>query len=157
MGAMKPAQDFNKKVPVKLRSVGLTLYEGQSNTSPIIRAGIVNFGLLIAGEYDLQVKVPYMRIDGNFASTSGIGDISLSLTKNLQSTPEYNIMGTLGAKIPTNNSDLKPSGRQSVLPMYYQTSLGTFDFIAGATFINREWMLSAGYQQPIIHINENTF
>ena len=157
MGAMKPAQDFNKKVPVKLRSVGLTLYEGQSNTSPIIRAGIVDFGLLIAGEYDLQVKVPYMRIDGNFASTSGLGDISLSLTKNLQSTPEYNIMGTLGAKIPTNNSDLKPSGRQSVLPMYYQTSLGTFDFIAGATFINREWMLSAGYQQPIIHINENTF
>ncbi len=157
MGAMKPAQDFNKKVPVKLRSVGLTLYEGQSNTSPIIRAGIVDFGLLIAGEYDLQVKVPYMRVDGNFASTSDIGDISLSLTKNLQSTPEYNIMGTLGAKIPTNNSDLKPSGRQSVLPMYYQTSLGTFDFIAGATFINREWMLSAGYQQPIIHINENTF
>ncbi|WMN10930.1 hypothetical protein QYS49_36550 [Marivirga salinae] len=157
MGAMKPAQDFNKKIPVKLRSIGLTLYEGQTNTSPIIRAAIVDFGLLIAGEYDLQVKVPYMRVDGNFASTSGLGDISLSLTKNLHSTPEYNIMGTLGAKIPTNRSDLRPPDRQSVLPMYYQTSLGTYDFIAGGTYINREWMISAGYQQPIIHINENTF
>lgn len=157
MGAMKPAQDFNKKVPVKLRSIGLTLYEGKSNTSAVIRAGIIDFGLLIAGEYDLQVKVPYMRIDGNFASTSGIGDISLSLTKNLHSTPTYSVMGTIGAKIPTNRSDLRPNNRQAVLPMYYQTSLGTYDFIAGVTYINKEWMISAGYQQPLIHINENTF
>lgn len=157
MGAMKPAQDFNKKVPVKLRSIGLTLYEGKSNTSAVIRAGIFDFGLLIAGEYDLQVKVPYMRIDGNFASTSGIGDISLSLTKNLHSTPTYSVMGTIGAKIPTNRSDLRPNNRQAVLPMYYQTSLGTYDFIAGVTYINKEWMISAGYQQPLIHINENTF
>jgi hypothetical protein len=66
-------------------------------------------------------------------------------------------MGTIGAKIPTNRSDMKAPGREAVLPMYYQTSLGTYDFIAGGTFINKEWMISAGYQQPIIHINENSF
>ncbi|SMG15883.1 hypothetical protein SAMN05661096_00814 [Marivirga sericea] len=157
MGAMKPSQDFNKNTPLKLRSISLGLYEGQSNTSAIIRAGLLDFGLTINGQYDLQVKVPYMNVRGNLGSTSGIGDISLSLTKNLKSNPEFDIMGTVGAKIPTNRSDMTVSGREAVLPMYYQTSLGTYDIIAGASFINREWLISAGYQQPIIHQNENTF
>lgn len=157
MGAMKPSQDFNKNIPIKLRSITLGLYEGQSNTSAIIRAGLVDFGLTLGREYDLQIKVPYMHINGNFGSTSGIGDISLSLTKNLFTNPQYDILGTLGAKIPTNKSDLTVPNRGMVLPMYYQTSLGTYDFIAGASFINREWLVSFGYQQPIIHQNENTF
>lgn len=157
MGAMKPSQDFNKETPIKLRSISLGFYEGQSNTSAIIRAGLLDFGLTIGGQYDLQVKVPYMHINGNFGSTSGIGDISLSLTKNLFTNPQFDIMGTLGAKIPTNRSDMTVPGRDMVLPMYYQTSLGTYDFIAGGSFINREWLFSVGYQQPLIHQNENTF
>jgi hypothetical protein len=157
MGAMKPSQDYNKNIPVKLRSISLGFYEGQSNTSAIIRAGIVDFGLTLGSEYDLQIKVPYMFIEGNFGNTSGIGDISLSVTRNLLTKPEYNIMGTIGAKVPTNNSDKVVPGRSMVLPMYYQTSLGTYDIIAGASFINREWLISVGYQQPIIHQNENTF
>jgi hypothetical protein len=29
--------------------------------------------------------------------------------------------------------------------------------VAGASFISRDWMFSVGYQQPLIHQNENTF
>jgi len=157
MGAMKPSQDYNKNIPVQLRSISIGFYEGQSNTSAVIRAGIVDFGLTIGSQYDLQIKVPYMFVNGNFGSTSGIGDISLSLTRNLFTNPEFDIMGTIGAKIPTNKSNKMVPGRDMVLPMYYQTSLGTYDFVTGASFINREWLLSIGYQQPIIHQNENTF
>jgi hypothetical protein len=157
MGAMKPSQEFNKNIPIKLRSVTVGFYEGQSNTSAIIRAGILDFGLSIGGQYDLQVKVPYMYIDGNFGSNSGIGDISLSLTKNLITKPEFDILGTLGAKIPTNRSNITVPGRDAVFPMYYQTSLGTYDMVAGASFINKKWLISVGYQQPLIHQNENTF
>jgi hypothetical protein len=157
MGAMKPSQDFNKKVPVKLRSVSIGLYEGQSKTSAIIRAGILDFGITLGSQYDLQVKVPYMFVSGNFGSTSGLGDISLSLTKSLLSKPEFDVMGTLGAKIPTNRSNITVPNKDMVLPMYYQTSLGTYDIVAGASFINRKWLVSIGYQQPIIHQNENTF
>ncbi|WP_375577999.1 hypothetical protein ABWH96_13205 [Marivirga tractuosa] len=157
MGAMKPSQDFNKNIPIKLRSISVGFYEGQSNTSAVIRAGILDFGLSINGQYDLQVKIPFMFINGNFGSNSGIGDISLSLTKNLFTNPEFDIMGTLGAKIPTNRSDAQVPGRDAVFPMYYQTSLGTYDIVAGASFINDTWLISVGYQQPLIHQNENTF
>jgi len=157
MGAMRPSQDFNKNIPVRLRSISFGFYEGQSKTSAIIRAGLVDFGLTLGSKFDLQIKVPYMRVQGNFGSTSGIGDISLSLTKNLFTNPEYDIMGTVGAKLPTNRSNKLVPGRDMVLPMYYQTSLGTYDFVAGASFINREWLISVGYQQPIVDQNQNTF
>ncbi|WKV11676.1 hypothetical protein [Marivirga harenae] len=157
MGAMKPSQEFNKNVPVKLRSISVAFYEGQSNTSALIRAGIFDFGLTIGGQYELQVKVPYMHIDGNFGTTSGIGDISLSLTKNLYTNPEWDIMGTLGAKIPSNRSNITVPGQDAVYPMYYQTSLGTYDLVTGASFINRKWLISVGLQKPIIHQNENSF
>ncbi len=43
------------------------------------------------------------------------------------------------------------------LPMYYQTSLGTYDFITGVSLINRKWLFATGIQIPFIHINQNTF
>ncbi|WKK80913.2 hypothetical protein [Marivirga arenosa] len=157
MGAMKPSQDFKNNVPIKLRSISLGLYEGQSNTSANIRAVILDFGIMIGDRYDLQIKAPYMYVNGNFGSTQGIGDISLSLTRNIISKPQYNILATVGTKIPTNNATKTVAERSMVLPMYYQTSLGTYDFVAGASFLNRKWLFSFGYQQPLIHKNENNF
>ncbi len=36
MGAMKPDQDYSKKVDFKLRSLELNYYHGQSTLSPVI-------------------------------------------------------------------------------------------------------------------------
>jgi len=41
--------------------------------------------------------------------------------------------------------------------MYYQTSLGTYDFITGLSLINRKWLFATGIQIPFKHINQNTF
>ena len=38
MGAMKPDQSFNKKIELKLRSIELSYYYGESTLSPIINA-----------------------------------------------------------------------------------------------------------------------
>lgn len=62
---------------------------------------------------------------------------------------------SIGGKIPTNNSD-KVSDEGVVLPMYYQTSLGTYDFIAGISLINRNWLLATGIQIPL-NQNNNQF
>ena len=43
------------------------------------------------------------------------------------------------------------------LPMQYQSSLGTFDLIAGLTFSDKHWQFSAGYQQPLSGENKNGF
>jgi hypothetical protein len=40
--------------------------------------------------------------------------------------------------------------------MYYQTSLGTYDLIAGMSLISRRWLLATGIQYPF-NKNENEF
>ncbi|MFM8742806.1 MAG: hypothetical protein ACKODM_05690, partial [Cytophagales bacterium] len=39
---------------------------------------------------------------------------------------------------------------------YYQTSLGTYDFIAGISVINRKWLFATGIQTPL-NKNDNQF
>ena len=157
MGAMRPDQEFNKNIPLRLRSISLNLYEGQALTSPSIKAAILDFGIVAFNNIDLQFKIPYMSVSGNFGNTSGIGDLSFAATKSIKSTPRYDWLGTVGFKIPTGNSDLKQEEHDVVLPMYYQVTLGTYDLILGTSFLTRDWMFSFGYQQPLIHQNENTF
>ena len=41
--------------------------------------------------------------------------------------------------------------------MYYQYSLGTYDFIAGISAITRKWLVATGVQAVVVHQNENQF
>jgi hypothetical protein len=40
--------------------------------------------------------------------------------------------------------------------MYYQTSLGTWDFISGISLINKHWLIATGIQIPL-NQNKNNF
>ncbi|GIV36315.1 MAG: hypothetical protein KatS3mg032_0694 [Cyclobacteriaceae bacterium] len=157
MGAMKPDQPFNKKVPVKLRSMEISFYRGTTTLTPVVYVATadMSFNILDSKTF-FQLKLPYQTVSGNFGETRGLSDISLCLTRNLRSTPEYDISVSLGAKIPTNNSNLKDDRFGLALPMYYQISLGTYDAIAGISFINRKWLLATGIQHPF-NRNGNTF
>ena len=157
MGAMKPDQQYDRSLPITLRSVNFTFYEGQSNTSAVIRAGILDLGFIVKNDLSLQLKLPYMFVSGNFGTNQGLGDISLSLTKSITKIQNFELLGTVGAKLPTGRANDIQKEEGVVLPMYYQTTLGTYDFVMGASLINRSWLFSAGYQQPLIHQNENSF
>lgn len=149
MGAMKPDQPFNKKVPLKLRSLEISFYRGTTTLTPVVYVATadVSFSVLDNKTF-FQFKLPYQAVDGNFGKTSGLSDISLCLTRNIRSTPGYDINVSLGAKVPTNNSNLKDNQFGLSLPMYYQVSLGTYDAIAGISFINRKWLFATGIQHP---------
>jgi hypothetical protein len=157
MGAMKPDQPFNKKVPVKLRSMEISFYKGTTTLTPVVHVATadMSFNILDSKTF-LQLKVPFQTVSGNFGDTRGLSDISLCLTRNLKSTTEYDISVSLGTKIPTNSSNLKDDRFGLSLPMYYQVSLGTYDAIAGISFINRKWLFATGIQHPF-NRNENTF
>lgn len=157
MGAMKPDQPFNKKVPIKLRSMEVSFYRGTTTLTPVVYVATADMSFnVIDNKTFAQVKLPYQAVKGNFGNTSGMGDISLCLTRNIRSTPEYDISISLGAKIPTNNSNLKDDRFELALPMYYQISLGTYDAIAGISFINRKWLFATGIQHPF-NRNGNEF
>lgn len=157
MGAMKPDQPFNKKVEFKLRSMEVSFYRGTTTTSPIVYVATADLNFSITKNTFFQIKLPYQAIKGNFGKTSGMSDISLSLTKNIKSTDNYDINFTIGGKIPSNNSDLSdPTRNNIVYPMYYQTSLGTYDFVTGISMKTRKWLFATGLQKPF-NENKNKF
>jgi hypothetical protein len=154
MGAMKPDQPFNKKIEFKLRSMEVSFYRGTTTLTPIIYVATADMSFSINRKTSFQLKVPYQWVEGRLAKTQSVGDLSLCFTRSLHSTDKSDINFSLGTKIPTNKSNKTEEGRP--LPMYYQTSLGTYDVIAGVSLITRQWLFATGIQIPL-NRNENQF
>jgi hypothetical protein len=151
MGAMKPDQPFNKKIPIKLRSMEVSFYRGTTTLSPVVYVATADASFsIIDSRTSFQIKIPFQAVTGNFGNTQGLSDISLCLTRNIFSSEQYDINVSLGGKIPTNDSNLKADfkGEERSLPMYYQTSLGTYDIIAGISLVSKKWLLATGIQHP---------
>jgi hypothetical protein len=96
-----------------------------------------------------------MKIDGQFRSgvltnLAGLSDITSSVSYKLSKS-----FGTIaGIKIPSSDGNAKFNGRS--MPMAYQTSLGTYDIIAGAQYIHKNLFIVMGWQNPVIQ-NSNTY
>ena len=161
MGAMRPDQHYSKKVNIKLRSVEYNFYRGKTTTTPVVYAHTLEFNATINDLSALQIKLPYMHVAGNLGSNQGLGDISLSFTRSFKKWNDWQVNGTLGLKIPTNNSNsnfssVHTSEVEVPLPMYYQVSLGSYDVIAGASIMKSDWLFATGVQVALTS-NENQF
>ena len=154
MGAMKPDQPFNKKVELKLRSMEISLYRGSTSLTPVIYVATADLNFSLNGKTSFQFKLPYQGVTGRLANTSGMGDISLCLTRNIIQGENFDVNFSVGGKLPTNKSDKNVNGYP--LPMYYQTSLGSFDFITGISLISRNWLFATGIQHAF-NKNNNQF
>ncbi len=152
MGAMRPDQPFSKKINIRLRSVSLTQYIGLTKFNDTILSYIAEVNVSISDKWQAQIKLPYTFVQGPLANTKGVGDISLSLTRAIIQKTEWQLNATLGAKIPTNNANFQ-NDIGLALPMYYQSSLGTYDIIAGISFINKNFLLAAGVQHPFNQVD----
>ncbi len=157
MGAMKPDQPFYQNIPIKLRSMEVSFYRGTTTLSPIVYVATLDMNFnIIDDKTFLQIKLPYQAVKGNFGKTSGMSDISLCFTRQVSSDGTFDYNLSIGAKIPSNNADLTDEVHTLPLPMYYQTSLGTYDFIAGFSMISRDWLFATGIQHPF-NKNKNHF
>lgn len=152
MGAMRPDQPFSKKLNVRLRSVSLTQYIGLTKFDDTILSYVAEANVGISDKWQAQIKLPYTFVKGPLANTQGVGDISLSVTRAIIQKTEWQLNATLGAKIPTNNANFK-NDTGLPLPMYYQSSLGTYDVIAGISFINKNFLFAAGIQHPFNQVD----
>jgi len=155
MGAMKPDQPFNKKVNIRLRSLDFSQYYGITHFNNHIWVSTLEANIGVGKKYTVQAKVPYQISSGHLGTFQSLSDLSFSVTRNVVSTERYDVNVTVGTKIPSNNGDRQQLDGFS-LPMYYQTSLGTYDLIFGASLVSRKWLLAAGYQQAL-NKNQNGF
>jgi hypothetical protein len=156
MGAMKPDQPYNKRIALKLRSMELSFYRGTTTLAPIVYVATADLNFSLNSRNSFQVKLPYQAVsgEGTLATTSGLGDISLCYTRSMFRSDQFDINMSFGGKIPSNHSDKSVDGLP--LPMYYQTSLGTYDVISGISLINRKWLFATGIQIPL-NKNRNDF
>lgn len=115
----------------------------------------VEYTSFISQKLSLSGKLTYAFISGELANINSLGDVTISANYMLLND-KYNLVNVfIGSKIPLNNSNLKDE--DNVLPMHYQSSLGTYDFIIGANYSFVNFGVSAALQQPIINSNENEF
>lgn len=160
MGAMKPDQHFSKKLNLKLRSMELSFYRGTTTLTPIVKSVTADLNFSLNSKNTIQVKLPYQWVDGHLGHTKDLGDISLCYTRALITKENMGLSVSLGAKIPTNNANKttydKTLNKDLPLPMYYQTSLGSYDVISGISMINRKWLFATGIQIPLTQ-NKNEF
>lgn len=156
MGAMKPDQLYSPDRAVKLRTLEVNFYRGKSTLSPVIYVATIDASFSLGSKSSIQIKLPIQAVQGRLDTTQGWGDLSLSATTSLYQGARSSFNGTMGFKIPTGQGNIEDKTDQD-LPMYYQTSLGTFDLVAGASFINKNWIVATGIQVPLIHNNDNTF
>jgi hypothetical protein len=154
MGAMKPDQPFNKKIALRLRSVEISFYRGTTHLTPIIYVANTDFNFSLNTRTSFQVKLPFQAVRGQLGKTSGVGDISLCVTRTLFTSERFDVNLSVGGKIATNDASKDVDGLP--LPMYYQTSLGTYDFITGLSIISRKWLFATGIQHPF-NKNKNEF
>jgi len=155
MGAMKPDQPFNKKIAVKLRSMEVSFYRGTTTLTPIIYVATVDMNFSLNRKTTFQIKIPFQHVEGRLAKTSSLSDLSLCFTRNIYASDKFDLNWSVGGKIPSNRSDFFTADGNK-LPMYYQTSLGTWDIISGISLINRRWLIATGIQIPL-NQNNNQF
>lgn len=94
----------------------------------------------------LEVRIPYLVTIGNLGTTSGLGDLLVSLSQIVVQDEKSVFSIVAGGRIKTNESDKEMDGEP--LPMVYQSSLGTNDIFAGIACHRGDWSLSLAYQHP---------
>jgi hypothetical protein len=123
---------------------------GKADFSVSVISGYVEYTRQFSKKFSSDVKFTSLAQSGNSISAFGLSDVYVNT--NYQASPK--IKFTLGAKIPLHNASKDEEGLP--LPMDYQSSLGTFDMLAGVGFAISKVHVVAAWQQPLTQ-NKNAF
>ncbi len=108
----------------------------------------------------LSIRVPYVTLSGVLGDNQGLGDLIVNYSRKVLDRYVYDAHLILGVRIAAgdaSHSSENPYLEYSGLPMAYQTSLVTYDFIAVSTFRYLKWHARLGAQVPILNNNQNSY
>ena len=135
---------MNANVASEKYRIGADIVYGIGDKGTSIYNLVLRFSMRIKERMLVNVKIPFAYISGNIGTTSGTGDLALTMQNTFKSGRNINMAYTLGVIIPTNNANLKYNNE--AMPMAYQTSLGLFSALAGISFRYKQWSAVIGYQ-----------
>lgn len=144
----------NDSVPIDAASYNNTVKTGLSLGNTRYSVWILNaylgYSRQLTQNTNVSVKLDGQSRMGNLTQVLGFSDITVSVSQKI-----FKSFGLIaGGKVPLSDANNTYNGVS--MPMAYQTSLGTYDVIAGAQYVYKNFFLVLGWQQPLIQ-NSNTF
>jgi hypothetical protein len=159
MGAMQSGSKANQDTAGK-NAAGLSLSAGAGENNTFITTLQAELKLSTGAHSYVEARLPFYTASGNLGSHSGLGDIMCTYTRaDIFTAGKLSLSGTAGSRISTGNANAMDRGL--TLPMPYQANLGTTDLILGLNSVYTSGKgsvtLAAGYQQPLVQYNDNTY
>lgn len=149
MRTLKPTSQVDSMIEAKNQAV-FGISRGLGDYGIFVTIPYVEYSRVLSAGWSISGKVGYLFANGEW-NTQGFSDLYLNTAYAFRK----NVKGTLGFKIPFNDGNLQKNGMS--LPMNYQTSLGTFDMIAGLSYYPIKGLgLTAAVQQPLTQ-NHNQY
>lgn len=107
------------------------------------------------GRWSGGVKVTSSFAEGRFGKRGSLGDVYLSTRFTPQPDAQRSWSYSAAVKIPFNRSNLKIN--EHPLPLDYQSSLGTIDFLGSVNLHYQHWDFNAALQLIVVNLNANSF
>lgn len=131
----------------------LAYLQGEENTS--LATLSISYSRQISKKLQWDNKLVLAYVNGDYGSIFNLGDYYSTLRYGIKTSSGKTIHLLGGVKLPFNQSNLKI--RNVSLPMVYQTSLGTYDLIAGTAFTAGKLDMNIAFQLPFVQQNRNSF
>lgn len=125
-------------------------FYGSADNSISVYGNYLEYNRQLSKKFGLDAKLTTIAQNGNGISAFGLSDIFVNA--NFKASEKVKL--TFGAKIPLSNAG--KTYENLPLPMDYQASLGTFDFVFGIGYEFKKIKFVAAIQQPLTQ-NDNQF
>ena len=146
--ALKPAASSIEMQKSSKVSAGFSV--GSADYGITVFGGNLGYSGRLTERFSLDAKVTCLSQSGNDIGVAGPGDVFINVNYGVS----QKFILTAGTKIPLTKADKKFDGVP--LPMDYQSSLGTFDLLAGIKYNPERWQWALAVQIPLRQ-NENAF
>lgn len=153
LGALKNVSGDSQ--PKRMLDIGFNFGYGEQKT--LTYNPYIQYGVVLNERLSFQGKLTSTYASGFLGSKFNLGDVYGVLTYTPTNYPNSSLRFIGGVKIPlTTANDKNTAGL--TLPMDYQSSIGTYDVIAGVNYVySRHLEIDAALQVPVIQNNKSSF
>ncbi len=142
---------FSEVSSEKVQSLRLSQSIGRADYTIMAYNTALEYSRKVSDMISLNARINFLAHAGNSVQTGEIGDVYF--TGDFKIAPKLN--STIGFKIPLRNGDKIKNGTK--LPLDYQPSLGTLDFLFALQTKQGNWGFGIGFQQPLTQNNNQFF
>lgn len=115
----------------------------------------LSYTRIMNDKLSVSAKITYSQANGSFGTRGAFGDAFLLGNYNFLNSVNKKWNVIFGTKIPFTSANLKIN--EFSIPLDYQSSLGTFDLIAGVNLNCKQWNFNAAVQVPVFNNNKNSY